>query len=123
MVLLPSALVFLILLCNDQAVLGPRVNPRWLNVIAGAVVAGFLVLSGLLVVSTLFPGAAIGWPAIDFSLAGAAAAGAATMPHIESLPPAAASSARTLGLLVLRGYVLLAAAAVVTKVIELLLGR
>jgi Mn2+/Fe2+ NRAMP family transporter len=46
-VLLPSALVFLVLLCNDRAVLGPRVNPRWLNVVACAVVACFLVLSGI----------------------------------------------------------------------------
>ena len=50
-VLLPSALVFLLLLYNDGSILGPSVNPRWLNVLAGAVVAGFLVLSG----SSLFP--------------------------------------------------------------------
>ncbi len=31
-VLLPSASVFLLLLCNDREVLGPWVNPRWLNV-------------------------------------------------------------------------------------------
>ena len=37
-VLLPSALVFLIPPCNDQAFLGPWVNPRWLNAIAGMVV-------------------------------------------------------------------------------------
>ena len=30
-VLLPSATVFLLLLCNDRAVLGPWVNSRWLN--------------------------------------------------------------------------------------------
>ena len=33
-VLLPSATVFLLLLCNDREVLGPWSNPRWLNVIA-----------------------------------------------------------------------------------------
>jgi Mn2+/Fe2+ NRAMP family transporter len=142
-VLLPSALVFLVLLCNDQAVLGPWTNPRWLNVVAGAVVASFLVLSGLLLASTLFPGTAIGWPAIILSLAGAAAPGALaglrlgddtarrrdawpdrstwTMPRIESLPPPVPSRARTVGLVVLRAYLLLAAAAVIAKVIGLML--
>ncbi len=31
-ILLPSATVFLLLLCNDKAVLGPWVNRPWLNV-------------------------------------------------------------------------------------------
>ena len=35
-VLLPSATVFLLLLCNDKAVLGPWVNRPWLNVVADA---------------------------------------------------------------------------------------
>ena len=30
-VLLPSATVFLLLLCNDKAVLGPSVNGLWLD--------------------------------------------------------------------------------------------
>ena len=34
-VLLPSATVFLLLLCNDEAVLGPWVNGRWLNLFTG----------------------------------------------------------------------------------------
>ena len=33
-VLLPSATVFLLLFCNDRAVLGPWVNRPWLNVVA-----------------------------------------------------------------------------------------
>lgn len=98
--------------------LGPWTNPRWLNVVAGAVVASFLVLSGFLVISTLFPAAVIGWPAIGSSLAGAATLGALTglplgdgtgrprhpwpgrstwtMPRIESLPPPPASRMRSL---------------------------
>src|SRR6202035_5551810 len=36
-VLLPSATVFLVLLCNDKAVLGPWTNPRWVNGIAAAI--------------------------------------------------------------------------------------
>src|SRR5271165_920848 len=38
-VLLPSATVFLLLLCNDKPVLGPWVNTRWLNAFTGAVIA------------------------------------------------------------------------------------
>src|SRR5262249_35326811 len=107
-VLLPSALVFLLLLCNDQAVLGPWVNPRWLNAAAGLVVAVLLVLSGLLVIATLFPGLAVDWTATVAVLACAGGAGggcglrlsaggaacrarraatpAWTMPPIETLP-------------------------------------
>jgi hypothetical protein len=45
-----------------------------------------------------------------------------TMPPIESLPVPLASRARTIGLVVLRCYLLLAAAAVIVKVITLMLG-
>ena len=37
-VLLPSATVFLLLLCNDREVLGPWVNRPWLNVVASVIV-------------------------------------------------------------------------------------
>src|SRR5664279_2505342 len=53
--LLPSASVFLLLLCNDPQVLGPWVNPRWLNLLAGFIVAVLLLLSGILMATTLFP--------------------------------------------------------------------
>jgi hypothetical protein len=55
-VLLPSATVFLLLLCNDQAVLGPWVNSRWLNLFTGAVIAVLVMLSLILTLSVLFPG-------------------------------------------------------------------
>ena len=54
-VLLPSATVFLILLCNDRDVLGPWVNRTWLNVVAVVIVAALLELSLILVVATLLP--------------------------------------------------------------------
>jgi Mn2+/Fe2+ NRAMP family transporter len=54
-ILLPSATVFLVLLCNDRAVLGPWVNRPWLNVVATAIVSALLVLSLVLVISTVFP--------------------------------------------------------------------
>ncbi len=53
-VLLPSATVFLVLLCNDKAVLGPWTNPGWLNAIAAAIVGVLVVLSAILTATTLF---------------------------------------------------------------------
>ncbi|MBO0692324.1 MAG: divalent metal cation transporter [Acidimicrobiaceae bacterium] len=143
-VLLPSALVFLVLLCNDRAVLGPWTNPRWLNAIVGAIVATCLVLSGLLVIATVFHpmtgrppvllsavggamglGALAGWQLSDDAGAPRRLRDERTswsMPRIESLPPPPTSRARTFWLIVLRAYLLLAAVAVIVKVIGLLVG-
>ena len=142
-VLLPSASVFLLLLCNDRAVLGPWTNPRWLNVLATLVVALMLGLSALLTLTTLFP-------RIDVAVAGVAVAvtllaglalaavggGASrvrfagtpwerltwTMPQLETLPRPAVSRTRTVGLIVLRAYLVVAAAGVVFKVVEMILA-
>jgi len=54
-VLLPSASVFLLLLCNDRAVLGPWVNRPWLNAVATVILAILFMLSGILMVTTVFP--------------------------------------------------------------------
>jgi NRAMP (natural resistance-associated macrophage protein)-like metal ion transporter len=54
-IILPSATVFLVLLCNDRAVLGPWVNKPWLNIVAAVIVGVLLVLSLILVVSTVIP--------------------------------------------------------------------
>jgi Mn2+/Fe2+ NRAMP family transporter len=53
--LLPSASVFLLLLCNDPEVLGPWVNRTWLNIVAGLIVGVLLLLSGILMTTTIFP--------------------------------------------------------------------
>jgi len=53
-VLLPSATVFLLLLCNDREVLGPWVNRPWLNVVASFIVAVLLAMSLVLMLTTLF---------------------------------------------------------------------
>jgi Mn2+/Fe2+ NRAMP family transporter len=53
-ILLPSASCFLLLLCNDREVLGPWVNARWLNTIAAIIVGVLVMLSGTLVITTLF---------------------------------------------------------------------
>jgi hypothetical protein len=54
-VLLPSATVFLLLLCNDKDVLGPWVNGRWLNLFTGAVIWVLVMLSMILTAATAFP--------------------------------------------------------------------
>src|SRR5579859_1197177 len=53
-VLLPSATVFLLLLCNDKEVLGPWVNGTWTNVLASIVVGVLVVLSAILMTSVVF---------------------------------------------------------------------
>jgi NRAMP (natural resistance-associated macrophage protein)-like metal ion transporter len=54
-VLLPSATVFLLMLCNDREVLGPWVNAPWLNALAAVIVGVLVELSLVLVATTAFP--------------------------------------------------------------------
>jgi Mn2+/Fe2+ NRAMP family transporter len=54
-ILLPSATVFLVLLCNDREVLGPWVNKPWLNAVAAVIVGLLVMLSLILAATTLFP--------------------------------------------------------------------
>jgi Mn2+/Fe2+ NRAMP family transporter len=148
-VLLPSASVFLLLLCNDREVLGPWTNPRWLNVLAGVIIAVLLVLSGTLVITTLFPSfnssAVAIWLAIAFVVVGAAAGAwlwltrsrrppppphpATTMSSAERLnwrmPPLALlkpvqwSTGTKLGVLALRGYLVVSVLLLVVKAVQL----
>ena len=54
-ILLPSATVFLLLLCNDRDVLGPWVNRPWLNAVSSVIVGVLVLLSLVLAVTTFFP--------------------------------------------------------------------
>ena len=54
-VLLPSATVFLVLLCNDKAILGPWVNTPRQNIVAGIIVWSLVLLSLALTAATFFP--------------------------------------------------------------------
>jgi Mn2+/Fe2+ NRAMP family transporter len=142
-ILLPSATVFLLLLCNDREVLGPLVNPRWLNVLASTVIGALLALSALLTVTTIIPRiplvAAVTGVAVATAVLAACAtliairAGPApapgpadrrtwTMPPIESLRPPARSAWRTLGLVVLRCYLLAAIIVLAVRAIQIALG-
>jgi Mn2+/Fe2+ NRAMP family transporter len=72
-ILLPSATVFLVLLCNDRAVLGPWVNTMWQNVIAWTIVWSLVLLSLALTATTFFPH--LSTAAIEGALAGGAVLG------------------------------------------------
>jgi Mn2+/Fe2+ NRAMP family transporter len=145
-ILLPSAYVFLLLLCNDEEVLGPWVNPPWLNAVATAVVGATLVLSATLTLATLFPrfhfgpvetvllgllAVVLGTAVVTFGLSHLRRGrprlltgewATWTMPPIETLAPPTPSRSRTLGLAVLRLYLSIAAALAVVKVIQVMRG-
>jgi NRAMP (natural resistance-associated macrophage protein)-like metal ion transporter len=54
-VLLPSATVFLLLLCNDKEVLGPWANSTKTNIIASIIIGVLVLLSLILTAAVLFP--------------------------------------------------------------------
>ena len=54
-ILLPSATVFLLLLCNDKEVLGPWVNGLAMNIFVAAIIAVLVVLSLVLTAGVLYP--------------------------------------------------------------------
>ncbi len=146
--LLPSACVFLLLLCNDREVLGPWVNPAWLNVIATVVIATLLMLSGTLMATTMFPRLSGARVAVWLSVAlaaglvgtaiaqrisrarhGTAAVPAAgipgeqrrnwRMPPLAMLKPVTWSPTLKLGVIALRGYLVIAALLLIIKAIQL----
>ena len=146
-VLLPSATVFLLLLCNDRDVLGPWTNQRWLNVVASVIVGVLLLLSLVLVVTTLFPEADAGL--VTVSLALLVALGLGTLGLLElrptrhrrdplaglaldrdtwRMPPLAElarpewSTGRKAGMLALRAYLVVAVVLLAVKVIQLALA-
>ena len=151
--LLPSATVFLLLLCNDRGVLGPWTNRRGMNVFSGVIIAVLVMLSTILTASVLFPGITSGQIIAIFAVGAALTliAGAylgwtahrhkgkaPTLPVVPAEPeldratwrmppiallskPVMSAGSRT-GLTVLRGYLLVASALVVVKVVQLAMG-
>jgi Mn2+/Fe2+ NRAMP family transporter len=143
--LLPSASVFLLLLCNDREVLGPWVNRGWLNVVATVIIATLLMLSGTLMATTMLPHINATRMALWLSAAlaaGLAAAGITLragrsrrrgpearlprpereswrMPPLAMLKPVTWSPAVRLGMLALRGYLIIAALLLLIKAIQL----
>ena len=150
-VLLPSATVFLLLLCNDRAVLGPWMNGRALNLFTGAVIATLVTLSIVLTASVLYPeitGGQILWImgggsvlafvgfAITRLLGRAArlstipprpaAAGDVKqswrMPPLDTLAPVQLTLSTRVWMGVLRGYLVVAVAMVLVRVVQLAIG-
>ena len=146
-VLLPSATVFLLLLCNDRDVLGPWVNRLWLNVLAAVIVAVLLDLSALLVVTTAFPQAEVVPLFVAFSLATVTSLGALGVSTVvrrqrrPPMPPPAADRStwrmpplallgrppwprtRTVGMYALRAYLVVAVLLLVVRAVQLTGGH
>jgi Mn2+/Fe2+ NRAMP family transporter len=145
-VLLPSATVYLLLLCNDRAVLGPWVNGRKTNVFASAVVALLVALSVVLTASVLYPGitarqivaimlacvvAAVAWGGRVLVRSFRAHSSVQVdrrdretwrMPPLNMLSKPVMSTGRKAGLAVLRSYLAIAMILVIVKIIQLAIG-
>jgi Mn2+/Fe2+ NRAMP family transporter len=147
-VLLPSATVFLLLLSNDRAVLGPWTNGRLTNAFTMIVIAALVLLSIILTAAVLYPsitGSQIMMILGGGSLLGvivAAAIGIANrrrgmrfapvdrtgrerwqMPPLATLSPLKLTLLNRVWLIVLRGYLLVAVALVVVRVVQLALHQ
>ena len=147
-VLLPSASMFLLLLCNDPAVLGPWRNRAWLNVLAVVIEAVLLLLSLILMATTVFPNldvtqfALVGGIVMLVGLlvfgaaalrarrrGGGAGASSPTEPDVPreqwTMPPLALlerprqSVGRRAAMLAMEGYLLLAIVMLVVKAVQL----
>jgi len=145
-VLLPSAIVFLLLLCNEREVLGPWRNRMWLNALASLIIAVLVLLSLILMTTTVFPSvdvtrlALIGGGVIAVGLLGLAAAtvlgrrAAAEVPTPEeeevsrehwTMPPLALlgrpewSRSRKVTMLTMQAYLFVAVILLVVKAVQL----
>ncbi len=146
-VLLPSATVFLLLLCNDKQVLGPWVNGPKTNAFTAAVVGVLVSLSIILTASVLFPDITAG--AIMDIMAGCGVAGVLAagyaftrrrtatkedpidrtgrdewrMPPLETLTRPVMATGRRIGMSALRGYLFIAMVLVVIKLVQVAIGQ
>jgi Mn2+/Fe2+ NRAMP family transporter len=153
-VLLPSATVFLLLLCNDKEVLGPWTNPGWLNAVAAVIVGVLVILSAILTATVLFPQMNVTILAeglfaallVGLAVAGPYAArgkvgrrldvphGARaprpprivrehwTMPQLEMLDKPMWTRTRKVGMITLRGYLVIAVVMLIVKAVEIGVG-
>ncbi|KWO53127.1 NRAMP family divalent metal transporter [Burkholderia territorii] len=145
-VLLPSATVFLLVLCNDRQVLGPWVNSTKLNVFTGAVVWVLVLLSIILTASVMYPDIS-GEAIVDVLVGGTVLAIAGylatvlirrnkrvvepgidcalretwRMPPLDSLEPQNMTVATRVWMAVLRGYLVIAVGLVIVKVVQMTL--
>ena len=142
-VLLPSASVFLLLLCNDREVLGPWVNKPWLNVLATLITGVLFALSAILVVTTVFPAINVtllllavfgllaagcvafgvltflGRPRVPRAAEGRARRETWTMPPLALLGKPPWSKTRSFVMYLMYGYLALAVILLVVKAVQL----
>jgi Mn2+/Fe2+ NRAMP family transporter len=143
-VLLPSTLVLLLLLCNDEELLGPRRNGRCLNAIAATAITLILALSTLLTITIVVPHVALGTALLATAamiVAGGLPLGLACLrpgrsrarpstltpwerrtwssPMLERLAPARATRPRVIALALVRAYVLVIVAMLLLKLSSL----
>jgi Mn2+/Fe2+ NRAMP family transporter len=146
-VLLPSASVFLLLLCNDADILGPWVNSFKLNAFTIFIVAVLVTLSLILTAAVLFPGISGGQIgtilALGTSLAAISVAVYALrterprsrdrselqlariawrMPGLDTIGPIQLTPMRRGFMLMLRGYLVVAVVMVIVRVIQTAAG-
>ncbi|WP_379970633.1 Nramp family divalent metal transporter [Ectobacillus sp. sgz5001026] len=147
-VLLPSATVFLVILCNDKHVLGPWVNKRWQNVASIIIVGALVMLSLILATTTIFPNVDVPMlvEVLAAILVGSLLAAGVwmwkqdrnhpkikvvideeeklewRMAPLEDLPPVKASMARTVAMVILRAYLIIAVGMLVVKAFQLALA-
>jgi len=147
-ILLPSAAVFLLLLCNDKQVLGPWVNGRITNILTVIIVAILVILSIVLTTAVVFPdisgeliveimaaGCIIG---LLLGLAGMALRAERTesnqrvmskpsqldnwrMPPLDTLQPNTMTGTTRIWMGLLRGYLLIAVVMVIYKIVQMAL--
>ena len=146
-VLLPSAIVFLLLLCNDAEVLGPWVNTFRQNVVASIIVGVLVLLSLILTVTTVFPKVPLGPFALGTAILGALVLGALgvdsrrrargaerqrmvegdrqswRMPPLPTLRPPTWSLGQKVAMYGLRGYLVLAVLVLGLKIGQLATGH
>jgi Mn2+/Fe2+ NRAMP family transporter len=146
-VLLPAAAVFLLLLCNDRAVLGPWVNNRGTNIFTSAVITVLVALSVVLTASVLHPGitdrqilaivlgcvavavAGGGWTLIRSFRAHSSVEvdrrdrETWRMPPLNMLSKPVMSTPRKIGLTILRSYLAIAMVLVIVRLVQMAIGH
>jgi hypothetical protein len=147
-VLLPSATVFLLLLCNDREVLGPWVNKTRLNAVASTIVGVLVMLSLILAATTLIPavdtrllavvlsliliGSLLGMGLVQLGRKRAADGPPPApildrmtwrMSPLDTLSKPVWSSTRKIGMLTMRAYLVVAVLLMGVKVVQLAFGQ
>ena len=145
-VLLPSASVYLLVLCNDKQVLGPWVNGRKTNLFTGSVLAVLVTLSIILTLAVLDPNLTAGQILDIIEACGVLSlvfAGYALlsrrrrpaesidrasaldwrMPPLSVIGRAAMPTSRKVGMSILRLYLALASVLVVVKIVQMALRQ